>query len=125
MTEPLASDAWVRYLNGRSVSRLPFGVVHEFILSLRNIPTVFSITHRGDGCECRIYAWLIVIGVSIYTKDCRGGGGRYGGVQVGPKVIAWPLVRIPVLFNFGFARDLVGILIYTKNAACEVMPPIY
>ena len=42
---------------------------------LRNIPTVVGITRRGHGCECRIYARLIVIDLCIGTKSCCGRGG--------------------------------------------------
>ena len=40
-----------------------------------NIPTVVDITHRGYGCECRIYSQKIEIDLHIGTKYFCGGGG--------------------------------------------------
>ena len=62
----------------------------------RNIPTVVGIMCRGNGFDFRIYAWLIVINIYIYTKCFCGGGGLldimiwYDDVI---KVIECPLVQ--------------------------------
>ena len=41
---------------------------------VRNIPAVFVIIHRWHGCECKIYAQLIVIDLCIYNRNFCGGG---------------------------------------------------
>ena len=39
------------------------------------IPTIIGITHKGHGCECRIYTRLIEIYIHIGHKYFFGGGG--------------------------------------------------
>ena len=50
---------------------------------LWNIPTIFSITHRGHSCECKICAQFIVMGVRIYDKYFCDGVGSFKGVRLG------------------------------------------
>ena len=37
---------------------------------------MFGVTHRGHGCKCIVYAWLIVIYLGMGTKLFCGGGGK-------------------------------------------------
>ena len=81
---------------------------------LQNVTTFFGITCRGRGCECIIYAQLILINLHIVTKFLCGRGDKieYNWEEEDMiEVIEWSPVWILVIFNPGFAHDLVGILI--------------
>ena len=45
--------------------------------------TVLSITHSEHGCECGIYARLVVIYLHIVNKFYYGGGVLFKGINLG------------------------------------------
>ena len=49
--------------------------------------TVVFIMHRGHGCECRIYAQLVVMYLFIGIKYLRGGGGRCECMRVEEDIV--------------------------------------
>ena len=56
---------------------------------MRNIPTLFGITHRGYGCECEFYERSILISICIVTKFFCVGGGLYKHIWVGEEISKW------------------------------------
>ena len=89
------------------------GLSRNLFCILHNIPTVVSITHRGDGFKWRIYVRLIVIDIRIGNKLWYGGGGWYESMRLGEdviKVIECLIVQVLALF---LIHGSVGFLIYT------------
>ena len=48
------------------------GLSSNFFFILRNIPTAVGIVHRGVGCKCIIYVWLVLIDLCICNKIFYG-----------------------------------------------------
>ena len=94
------------------------GLSKNLFRILWNITTVVGIMHRGSGWECRMYAQLIAINISIYTKKICVGGGWWERMiwqKDVIKVIEWWLVLSSRFFYSGFACDLVGLLINSNQ----------
>ena len=90
-----------------SVSELSRNLFH----TLRNIPTVVDIMHRGSGCRWEIYVKLIVINLHLCTFNIYCVGVWYN-IMIWKEYIIeevkWSLVQILALFLFLFFSWLSG-----------------